>query len=231
MAPEPLTATAATCLPHHACVCRAEPSHCLYPALHHAVPSSQPNPTPFLSNGHCLDGEAPPLNQGGKSRRVKSGHGGGTSVSQSKLYSSSWHVPHNEPDDLTRLPAPAPIPDGSQGGVRSDPGRLCLVYLESLFSQKAWFPSCAELAAGWPSWMPEMARGRAGKAPRAGPRSLRSLRLPQLVTASLSREPSRCSTPRAYNQPSPQKGKHAPSEMVLPPVSAGSNAVLSSWSS
>lgn len=92
------------------------------------------------------------------------------------------------------------------------------VDLEGLFLPEGRSPSCAELAAGGVSWLPEMALGQAGLSGQDYIPSVPYFRPPlPLVTASLS-ELSRSSTPGAYNQPSTRpKGKHTPLEMVLPP--------------
>lgn len=82
--------------------------------------------------------------------------------SQSKLHSSNWHVPPDDPEPdrptvLGSLP-PLPIADVHRVGLGNDPD----VDLEGLFLPEGQSPSCAELAAGWVSWLPEMALGQAG---------------------------------------------------------------------
>ena len=120
--------------PHHACVCRAAPSHCLYPSLRHAVPRSQPHPTPLLSNGHCLDGEAPPLNQGGKSRRAKSRHGGGPqSLSLSCTHPAGMSLTMNLMTLLGSLPLPP-----SQMGARV--GFAVTLDVYAVFTWRAFSP-------------------------------------------------------------------------------------------
>lgn len=123
-----------------------------------------------------------------KDRKVQAR--GGTSVSWSKLHSSNWRVPHNEPDGLIRFPAPTSQHRCEPGSGSAMTRDVCAWLTWRTFcSQKAWSPSCVELAARFLSWLPEMALGWARKAPRAGPDSLCPPLLPQLITASLSESP------------------------------------------
>lgn len=131
---------------------------------------------------------------------------GGTSVSRSKLHSSSWHVPHNEPDDP---------PSHGRCGARQRPWRLCC---RGSSSRRTRSPS----GAGYPG---HQSRHPKRQDPREGTHSLCPLLLPQPVTAaSLSAQPlpkPKCMQSAPHI---PQRGRAHTLEMALP-VPAGSHAV------
>lgn len=162
-----------------------------------------------------------------KSREGKVGAQGGTSVSRSKLHSSHWHVPPEEPNDLTRIPvAYLPSQMGAGVGLGNDPG--CGLGEPFLPRRPGPLPGLRWQQVGCPGCQ----RGHQDRqALRAGPRSFCPPLPPQLVTCQPLKGPSRCSTPSAYSQTSaPRKGNAAPQKWFFPRPS-WKRCCLSCWSS